>query len=120
MELPDFRKEYSKFNLRRSHLSLNPFKQFRLWFDEAVEKKVLEPEAMQLATCYNDQPSLRTVLLKGFENDTFRFFTNYESRKAKELSLNPRASLIFYWKEIEKQVVIEGLIQKTSKEISEA
>lgn len=80
---------------------------------------MLEPNAMQLATTDGVKPSLRTVLLKGIENDSFVFFTNYHSRKSMDIKRNPHATLLFYWPELERQVTVEGLAEKTSHKDSE-
>lgn len=112
------RREYTTLSLRRKDLLENPFDQFRLWFKDA-EEKVPEPNAMQLATTDGVKPSLRTVLLKGIEEDAFVFFTNYQSRKALELKRNHHATLLFFWPELERQITIEGIAEKTSRTISE-
>lgn len=103
-------------NLRRSDLLLNPFEQFKKWFQEAAD--LLEPSAMQLSTYNNGAPSIRTVLLKSFDAHGFVFYTNYESRKGHELAKNPQISLLFLWKEQERQVTIEGIASKTSRDES--
>lgn len=106
-------------SLRRKDLLQNPFDQFRLWFKEAEDKGVLEPNAMQLATTDGVRPSLRTVLLKGIEDDAFVFYTNYQSRKSLDIKRNPYVTLLFYWPELERQVTIEGLAEKTGHKNSE-
>ncbi|MDB5117964.1 MAG: pdxH, partial [Mucilaginibacter sp.] len=98
----------------------NPIKQFEIWFNEAIEARVLEPNAMTLATATPDgRPSARIVLLKGYNTDGFAFYTNYLSRKGKEITKNPLGALTFFWGELERQVRIEGTIEKLSKEQSE-
>ncbi|RFS17695.1 pyridoxamine 5'-phosphate oxidase [Emticicia sp. C21] len=92
----------------------NPIKQFEKWFNEAVDAKVLEPNAMHLATISNGKPHGRIVLLKGFDESGFTFFTNYESNKGKEIAEVPFASLTFFWGAMERQVRIEGEIVKTT------
>lgn len=92
----------------------NPIKQFEKWFNEAVDAKVLEPNAMHLATISNNRPHGRIVLLKGFDESGFTFFTNYESNKGKEIAEVPFASLTFFWGAMERQVRIEGQIIKTT------
>ena len=92
----------------------NPFKQFEKWFNEAIEAKVLEPNAMHLATIANGKPHGRIVLLKGFDESGFVFYTNYESNKAKQIAEVPYASLTFFWGALERQVRIEGQIVKTT------
>jgi pyridoxamine 5'-phosphate oxidase len=95
----------------------NPLEQFRAWFDEAPGVR----EAMALATADRfGAPSLRMVLLKGFDEQGFVFHTNYGSRKGRELAANPRAALLFYWRELGRQVRIEGVVERTSREDSEA
>ncbi|GAB3503506.1 pyridoxine/pyridoxamine 5'-phosphate oxidase [Emticicia fontis] len=92
----------------------NPIKQFEKWFNEALEANVLEPNAMHLATISNGKPHGRIVLLKGFDESGFVFFTNYESNKGKEIAEVPFASLTFFWGAMERQVRIEGQIVKTT------
>ena len=92
----------------------NPIKQFEKWFNEAVDAKVLEPNAMHLATISNGKPHGRIVLLKGFDESGFTFFTNYESNKGKEIAEIPFASLTFFWGAMERQIRIEGQIVKTT------
>ncbi|MBA4849511.1 pyridoxamine 5'-phosphate oxidase [Emticicia sp. BO119] len=92
----------------------NPIKQFEKWFKEAIDAKVLEPNAMHLATISNGKPHGRIVLLKGFDESGFVFFTNYESNKGKEIAEVPFASLTFFWGSMERQVRVEGQIVKTS------
>ncbi|XP_029428440.1 pyridoxine-5'-phosphate oxidase isoform X2 [Rhinatrema bivittatum] len=101
--------------------SLDPIKQFAIWLEEAIEcPSIGEANAMCLATCTRDgRPSARMLLLKGVGPDGFRFFTNYESRKGKELASNPRASLVFYWEPLNRQVRIEGLVERVSEQESE-
>lgn len=106
--------------LKSSDLMKGPLQQFEKWLSVALELNVVEPTAMQLATCdLSGVPSCRTVLLKAYDEQGFKFFTNYRSRKGQELFENPRACLVFYWKELERQVIIEGKVTKTSKEVSE-
>ena len=115
MDLKDFRSEYSKSELRKEQVNRNPFEQFRSWFNHAIEMKVSVVNAMTLATALpNGLPSARIVLLKEVNNNGFVFFTNYEGRKGKELTQNPNAALLFYWKELEKQIRIEGKVKKIS------
>nr|KAF6296634.1 pyridoxamine 5'-phosphate oxidase [Myotis myotis] len=98
--------------------SLDPLKQFAAWFEEAIAcPDIGEANAMCLATCTRDgKPSARMVLLKGFDKDGFRFFTNFESRKGKELDSNPFASLVFYWEPLNRQVRVEGPVKKLPEE----
>lgn len=99
--------------LREANVDPDPLAQFGRWFDEATAAGVYEPEAVALATASADgAPSARMVLMKGFDERGFRFFTNYESRKGRELEENPRAALLFHWKELARQVRIEGLVER--------
>lgn len=120
MELGHIRRDYAASGLHESQLDPDPFAQLRLWLAQAVEAGLREPNAMTLATCTPDGfPSARVVLLKGVSEDGFTFFTNYEGRKAKELDANPRAALCFYWAELERQVRAEGVVEKTTREVSD-
>ncbi|OGU71691.1 MAG: pyridoxamine 5'-phosphate oxidase, partial [Ignavibacteria bacterium RBG_16_34_14] len=106
--------------LKKSSLDKNPFKQFESWYQEILKSDIKEPAAMTLATAdKSGAPSARTVLLKGFDGNGFLFFTNYESRKGKELKENPVAELLFYWMNLQRQVRISGKVEKTNKEVSE-
>ena len=114
------RKEYSRAELLESDLDPNPFEQFRNWFDQAISAHLPEPTAMTLASATkNGRPSARIVLMKEFSDRGFLFFTNYESRKGKELLENPSAALLFHWVELERQVRIEGVATKISRKESE-
>ena len=107
--------------LLESAVAANPIAQFANWFHAAEEARVPLPEAMTLATATKDGvPSGRTLLLKGFDERGFVFFTNYESRKGRELDENPRAALVFYWNELGRQVRIEGTVTRLAAEESEA
>lgn len=120
MDLREYRQSYEAAILHKKDLDSNPFSQFKLWFEAAVEANINEPNAMTLATASKDgKPSCRSVLLKHFDASGFAFYTNYQSRKAKELSENPRASILFLWKELERQVTIEGLVIRTTLEDSQ-
>ena len=115
MDLSDFRKEYSAKGLHRSDLDANPLKQFTLWFQQAIELQVHEPNAMTLATVdAQGRPLQRTVLLKYFDQQGFVFFTNYESRKARQIAQNPHVCLLFPWITLERQVIIQGRAEKIS------
>ncbi|WP_041683205.1 pyridoxamine 5'-phosphate oxidase [Pusillimonas sp. T7-7] len=115
MTVADIRQSYEKFELIESTLAADPFEQFTLWFNDALAAKVAEPNAMTLATTtLAGRPSARIVLLKGFDAQGFVFYTNYLSRKGHELAENPNASLLFFWPELERQVRIEGVIEKAS------
>jgi len=145
MAIADIRRDYTAGQLARSGLDADPFKQFQQWFDEASHTKKaggrlrrfgigiyksfaalfggknLEANAMYLATVGQDgKPSVRTVLLKGVEQRGFIFFTNYLSRKGRELEANPQAALAFYWPELERQVCIAGSVTKLPRAESEA
>ncbi|TWI96325.1 pyridoxamine 5'-phosphate oxidase [Mucilaginibacter frigoritolerans] len=119
-ELQNIREEYNAAALSEASTKANPMKQFELWFDEAQEANVPERSAMNLATSTNDgRPSSRIVLLKGFSDNGFIFFTNYLSRKGKEINKNPNGAITFFWAAMERQIRIEGNIEKISKEESE-
>ena len=120
MALADLRKDYTLAGLAETDLARDPFRQFEKWFQEAEASKLVEPNAMILATATRDaRPSARTVLLKGVDGRGFVFFTNYESRKGRELDANPRASLVFPWFAFERQVIVEGPVTKVPREESE-
>jgi pyridoxamine 5'-phosphate oxidase len=115
------RKEYEQGSLDETTVARDPFEQFSLWYDEAVAAGVPETEAMTLSTATPDaRPSARIVLLRGFDTRGFCFFTNYESRKGRELDANPWAALTFHWTELERQVRIEGRVERTSPAESDA
>lgn len=119
--LADLRKEYSLSGLSEKDLARDPFRQFEKWFQEAEAAKIPEPNAMTLATATREgRPSARTVLLKGVDGRGFVFFSNYESRKGRELEVNPQATLVFAWLALERQVVIEGSIARVAREECEA
>lgn len=109
------RNEYLLVELDIEHVLPDPTQQFMVWMDQAILAGIEEPTAMTLATVTTDgMPSARMVLLKGFDDKGFVFFTNYESRKGQEISKNHRVALVFYWKELSRQVRIEGFVVKTS------
>lgn len=119
-DIQNLRQEYRASSLKEADAHANPIKQFESWFNQAVKAEVLEPNAMTLATSTHDgRPSARVVLLKGFNEDGFSFYTNYLSRKGKEIAKNPHAAIVFFWGDLERQVRIEGTIEKLSKEKSE-
>ncbi|MEM5434995.1 pyridoxamine 5'-phosphate oxidase [Paraburkholderia diazotrophica] len=119
--LADLRKNYSLGSLDIADVDPNPFRQFDKWFKQAVDAQLPEPNTMTLATVdARGRPSARIVLIKGVDERGFVFFTNYESRKGRELADNPHASLLFYWIELERQVRIEGTVVKTSDAESDA
>ena len=121
IDVAALRKEYTLNGLFRKDLHLDPFEQFRIWFEESVKTAGdREPNAMTLATVDGaGRPSARVVLLKGFDNGGFTFFTNYQSRKAEQLSQNPYAALNFHWPWLERQVEIEGRVNKVTRRESE-
>jgi pyridoxamine 5'-phosphate oxidase len=107
--------------LTRKSADPDPFKQFEQWFQEAVEAEPVLPEAVSLATATQEgRLSSRMVLLKGFDERGFIFYSNYESRKGAELAENPNAALVFYWRQLERQICITGTVSKVSREESEA
>ena len=121
MALADMRKDYGIAGLLEKDLAKNPFRQFETWFAEAEAAKVSEPNAMTLATADRaGRPSARTVLLKAVDGRGFVFYTNYESRKGRELAHRPFAALQFHWVELERVVRIEGAVQKATAEESDA
>ena len=111
-EVADMRTDYSLHRLDEVQAHTDPIRQFEAWFQAAAAGGVPEPNAMTLATAVDGQPSARVVLLKGFDERGFVFFTNYESRKGAELAANPLAALVFFWPQVEQQVRIEGGIVK--------
>jgi pyridoxamine 5'-phosphate oxidase len=118
--LNNLRKEYKLNMLSEDSVTSNPFNQFKIWFDEILKINLIEPNAVILATANKkSKPSVRVVLLKSFDEKGFVFFTNYKSRKGKELKVNPAASLLFFWPEIERQIRIEGKVKVVSREESE-
>lgn len=113
ISLADLRKNYTQNGLMEKDVNPNPFEQFRYWFKQSLEAEILEPNAMTLATVNEEgKPTARIVLLKNLDEKGFTFFTNYKSTKGKNLALNPWASLVFWWGELERQVRIEGEIEK--------
>jgi len=120
MKINDVRSVYLKGELRKSQVSNNPIEQFKLWYQQAIDMKIHEVNAMTIATAMpNGIPSARIVLLKEVDNNGLIFFTNYEGRKGKELEQNPNAALLFYWKELEQQIRIEGKVIKTESKESD-
>lgn len=119
-EIEDLRREYVREELLEQNISKTPIDQFSTWFEQALLSEVRDPNAMSLATATKDaKPSVRIVLLKGFDEQGFRFFSNYKSRKGEELDENPYASLCFYWPELERQVRLEGKVSKLNRAESE-
>jgi pyridoxamine 5'-phosphate oxidase len=123
MNLADIRREYSLAGLRRTDLDANPIAQFQKWFEQArtaLAEKEIDVNAATLATAdKNGKPSARIILLKGLDERGFIFFTNYDSRKGRELAENPNASLTFYWAELERQICVAGVVEKISREESD-
>jgi pyridoxamine 5'-phosphate oxidase len=118
--IADLRKDYSSQTLRETDIELNPVDQFQKWWAEAVNSQIDEVNAMTLATASSDgMPSARIMLLKGFDKRGFVFFTNYKSYKAMHLEENPKACLVFFWKELERQVRITGLVKRVSEKDSD-
>jgi pyridoxamine 5'-phosphate oxidase len=118
--IAELRKEYARESLDIKDVARDPITQFERWFEEALHAGFTEPNAMTLATADGDgRPSARIVLLKGFDARGFVFFTNYESRKGAELAENPQAALLFHWVELERQVRIEGSVEKVSGQESD-
>ncbi len=118
--LAALRKDYTKASLDSKSIDKNPIAQFEKWFNEAINAKVLEPNAMNLATISESgRPSSRIVLLKGIHNNQFVFYTNYQSQKGKELDLHPECALNFFWPELERQVRIEGIAQRVDAALSD-
>lgn len=115
MNLADLRKDYAKAELNETDIDPNPITQFKFWFEQAIKAEIPEPNAMSIATVSSDgKPSNRIVLLKGYDESGFVFFTNYESRKGREITENPNVSLLFFWPELERQIRIEGTAEKIS------
>ena len=113
-DLSNLRKEYLKSGIVKGDLESNPIEQFSLWFNQAIEANIIEPSAMSLATS-DDYIGIRTVLLKFFDDKGFVFFTNYESKKSKQIQNNPQAALLFPWLALERQVKIIGSVEKITK-----
>ncbi|MCE2728352.1 MAG: pyridoxamine 5'-phosphate oxidase [Planctomycetaceae bacterium] len=115
------RKEYDRAALDEATIDRDPLRQFAAWYDAAVAAGVPEPEAMTLSTATADgRPSARVVLLRGFDARGFCFFSNYDSRKGRELAANPHAALTFHWPDLERQVRIEGTVERTTAAESDA
>lgn len=115
MSIADLRKEYSRASLSEEDVDPNPIEQFSTWFGEAIAAQVPEANAMSVSTVNaNGRPSSRIVLIKEFDRRGFTWFTNYDSRKGHELAQNPYAALLFYWIELERQVRIEGRVERIS------
>lgn len=121
MNIADIRRDYSRAVLDESHTHADPIEQFRHWLAQAIEVQALEPTAATLATATRDAaPSARIVLVKGVDARGFTFFTDYRSRKGRELIENPRAALCVHWPEVERQVRVEGRVAQLDRAASEA
>jgi pyridoxamine 5'-phosphate oxidase len=121
MQLADLRREYLSAGLNEAEAGPDPLRLFQVWFEQALTAQVSEPNAMTLATATPDGvPSARVVLLKGLDEAGFVFFTNYESQKGRELAANPRAALVFFWRELDRQVRVEGTVQRVPAAESDA
>jgi pyridoxamine 5'-phosphate oxidase len=121
MSIPDLRREYAAARLDETGVDPDPIRQFAQWFDDTRRAELTEPNAMTLATAAADgAPSARIVLLKAADERGFTFFTDYRSRKGRELEANPRAALVFHWAELERQVRIAGTVTRVSREENEA
>ena len=120
-QLADLRQDYDRDILHRRDLDSDPIAQLRLWLDQAIAEDAPEPTAMTLATAdLEGKPSARIVLLKGLDADGLRFFTNYDSRKARDLAENPKAGLCFFWQPLHRQVRVEGRVERLTREDSAA
>jgi pyridoxamine 5'-phosphate oxidase len=116
MEIANKHNEYTRGELSEADMDADPIRQFAAWFQEALAAKLPDANAMTLATATPDgQPSARMVLLKAFDSSGFTFHTNYESRKGRELTANPRAALQFFWSQLHRQVRIEGTVERVSE-----
>lgn len=121
MDISDFRKDYTVSGLTRDNLKSCPMVQFENWFNQALAAKINEPNAMSLATVSKEgKPSIRTVLLKSFDQSGFVFYSNYQSNKAKDIDGNPQVALLFPWVDLERQVRVSGSIKKMSKQDSKS
>jgi pyridoxamine 5'-phosphate oxidase len=119
--IADIRKDYTLQQLDEAQVASDPLLQFDAWWQEAIRSEILEVNAMTLATAdVSGQPSARTVLLKEYNKDGFVFFTNYQSDKARDMAAVPKVSLLFFWKELERQVRIEGTAEKIPESASDA
>lgn len=119
-DLADIRRNFDSDGLRQSDMARDPFEQFTTWMNDALRSDILDPNAMTVATVGADnKPSARVVLLKGFDAEGFVFFTNYESKKGRDLADNQNASFNFFWPSLHRQVAIHGRIEKTSRDESE-
>ncbi len=121
MSIADLRREYRLASLDVRDVALDPVHEFGKWFEQALRAEILEPHAMTLATASADGvPSARIVLLQGYDGSGLTFFTDYRSRKGRDLADNPRAALVFHWPDLERQIRISGTVRKVTREESEA
>ncbi len=121
MNIAELREEYRRARLDEGDIARDPFEQFNRWFDDAVKAEHPMLNAMTLATVSAEgRPSARIVLLKGVDNGGFVFYTNYKSRKGRELTANPSAALVFYWSELEREVRIDGRVKKVTAQESDS
>jgi pyridoxamine 5'-phosphate oxidase len=121
MNLADLRLSYTKAGLTEADVDPDPFRQFEVWMSQALSSQLIEPNAMTLATVDGSgQPNARAVLLKGLDSSGFVFYTNYESRKSREIASNPSVCLLFYWAELERQVRVAGRAERVSEAESDA
>jgi len=115
MNIAEMRAEYASVGIKPETLKPDPVEQFTVWFEQACQAQIVEPNAMSLATAWaNGQPAVRTVLLKQYDRRGFVFFTNLESKKARQLAENPHACALFPWVGLERQVILSGAIEKVS------
>ncbi|WXT99995.1 MAG: Pyridoxine/pyridoxamine 5'-phosphate oxidase [Catillopecten margaritatus gill symbiont] len=114
VDLQQLRREFTSAGIARAELNANPFTQFKIWMEQAVEAELTLPNAMSLATSDDEGIGIRTVLLKNFDEKGFVFFTNYNSKKSKQIGNNPKAAVLFPWLDLERQVKISGSIEKIS------
>ena len=120
MNIADLRTDYARAALDEEHSDADAIRQFTRWWDEAMASQVREANAMTVATAEGDgRPAARTVLLKGYDDRGFVFFTNYQSRKGRELAANPRACLLFFWPELERQIRIDGAVERAGEQESD-
>jgi pyridoxamine 5'-phosphate oxidase len=120
LAMKHLRQDYNKHELLEKDLLASPFQQFNQWFSDALQGGVLEPNAMTLATCVDNKPSARIVLLKEVDATGFIFYTNYTSRKGNELANNEYAAILFFWENLERQIRVEGIVEKVTAEVSDA
>lgn len=120
MDLADRRRDYGAGSLDERDVAADPLEQFAGWYAAAEKAGILDANAATLATVAEDRPTARIVLLKGVEDGAFLFFTNWESRKARELDTHPNTTLLFYWRELERQVRVEGVAHRLTAEVADA